>query len=89
LKVAKEGEQELVSNVALTKETAALAAITRTSEQETTSGHTFSTAVLISSTVLNPPTSWFGAAVFSVSSPSRKMDPSQPYPTYYAIEVRS
>jgi hypothetical protein len=53
------------------------------SAQETTPGQTFSTAVLMSSTTVNPSTeSLLGPASFSLSMPSAlssKMEPSQPY----------
>ena len=61
-----------------TTKTADLAAIVKTSAQETTSGQTFSTAFFAASTTSKPPRLKFGCAVFSVCFPSSKTDASHP-----------
>ena len=67
----------------LTRTVESLAAMARISAQDTVSGHSFSNAVLISSTTSNPLAEFrFGLDFFSlVKVPvlSSKIDPSQPY----------
>lgn len=63
--------------------TESLAVTAKTSAQDTTPGHTFSTAALILSTTSKPRADLkFGAALFSPTNEdvsSRRTDPSQPY----------
>lgn len=69
----------------LTKTTESLAVIAKISAQDTTPGHTFSTAVLIRSMTSKPLRELlFGLAVFSplkVGVSSNNTDASQPYHT--------
>ena len=67
----------------LTVATESLAAMAKMSAHDTTPGHTFSTAVFMSSTTSNPLTEfWLGLAVFSPVKPevsSSSIEPSHPY----------
>lgn len=64
----------------LTKRTESRVAIVSISAHDTIPLHALSTAVLMVSTTSNPLAELrFGNASFSLSSPSRNMDPSQPF----------
>lgn len=65
--------------ILLTRYTASLVAITMISEQETTPGHTVSTAAFAAAMTSQPRMPRFGGAVFSPELPSSRMEVSHPF----------